>query len=86
MTGYDDTKRPLASAPPGVHGAAIERQAAFADREVMRSAPVGGYVDIRPAGPDGMRDRPRRPWTGVDQALDESFPASDPPPAYRFDL
>lgn len=32
----------------------------------------------RSAGPDAMRDPPRE-WDPVDQAADESFPASDPP-------
>ena len=38
-----------------------------------------GEGQIRSAGPDGMRTRVRREWTRVDQASDESFPASDPP-------
>lgn len=33
---------------------------------------------IRSAGPDSMRDKPPK-WDAVDQASDESFPASDPP-------
>lgn len=37
---------------------------------------------IRPAGPEAMRDRPRRGWDRVDEQLDESFPASDPPANY----
>jgi hypothetical protein len=32
----------------------------------------------RSAGPEAMRDPPRQ-WDEVDQAVDESFPASDPP-------
>jgi hypothetical protein len=32
----------------------------------------------RSAGPDAMRDPPKE-WDSVDQAADESFPASDPP-------
>jgi hypothetical protein len=34
---------------------------------------------IRDAGPENMQDKPVRPWTEVDEASDESFPASDPP-------
>ncbi|MDB5671459.1 MAG: hypothetical protein JWO25_2418 [Alphaproteobacteria bacterium] len=33
----------------------------------------------RQAGPEAMRDPPEE-WGKVDQAADESFPASDPPP------
>lgn len=35
--------------------------------------------EIRDAGPDAMKDKPVRKWDKVDQASDESFPASDPP-------
>jgi hypothetical protein len=41
--------------------------------------PVRNPRPIRTAGPDSMRDRPIREWTFVDEASDESFPASDPP-------
>jgi hypothetical protein len=34
---------------------------------------------VRSAGPDAMRDEPVRKWDEVDEAADESFPASDPP-------
>ncbi len=33
---------------------------------------------LRPAGPDEMRSPPPA-WDEVDEASDESFPASDPP-------
>ena len=38
-----------------------------------------GEGPVRSAGPAGMRTKVRREWTKVDQASDESFPASDPP-------
>jgi hypothetical protein len=40
--------------------------------------PVGHSGNARAAGPDAMRDPPSE-WSKVDEASDESFPASDPP-------
>jgi hypothetical protein len=40
--------------------------------------PVGDSGNVRPAGPGSMRDPPSK-WGQVDEASDESFPASDPP-------
>lgn len=37
---------------------------------------------VREAGPDAMKDKPARKWEKVDEASDESFPASDPPATY----
>ncbi len=37
---------------------------------------------VRDAGPDAMATPPEREWTELDQELDESFPASDPPANY----
>jgi hypothetical protein len=53
------------------------------NREVHRAAfangeATGGSVDVRNAGPEGMRSDPPE-WDKVDEASDESFPASDPP-------
>ena len=42
------------------------------------AGPVGESGAARSAGPEAMRDPPRD-WEQVDQASDESFPASDPP-------
>lgn len=59
------------------------RAAAFEQGETP--GPAEANVQVRPAGPEGMRSTPRRPWTAEDEAADESFPASDPPAANRFD-
>ena len=39
------------------------------------------FAKVRHAGPEGMRSDPES-WSKRDQALDESFPASDPPGTY----
>ena len=52
---------------------APEQHAAFADGEA-----TPGPVQVRNAGPAGMASDPPD-WDKVDEASDESFPASDPP-------
>jgi len=53
------------------------RNAAFADDQ-----PSNGLHPVRDAGPEAMRDPPQRAWSKVDEASDQSFPASDPPANY----
>lgn len=55
-----------------------EPRAAALKRGRTAPGPVGQSGSARSAGPEAMRDPPGQ-WDGVDQAVDESFPASDPP-------
>ena len=53
------------------------QHAAFATGE----QPGDNFAKVRTAGTEGMRSDPKS-WDKVDQAADESFPASDPPSTY----
>ena len=59
-------------------GDADEPNAVAHSRGKTAPGPVGQSGAARSAGPDAMRDPPQQ-WGKVDQASDESFPASDPP-------
>lgn len=70
-----DQRRPRPKAP----------DAAPAYKDGKKPGPEDAAVQVRPAGPEGMRDGVKRPWKPEDEASDESFPASDPPSGNRVD-
>ena len=67
--GFD--RRPRIAVRPGRRRALAYRQGVGGERD-------SDYGQIRPAGRDSTRDDRGR-WDKVDEASDESFPASDPP-------
>jgi hypothetical protein len=69
----------LAMADKKLRRAARDRVTAGARGEGEQSWQADAKGTVRSAGPAAMRDKPVRAWDGVDQASDESFPASDPP-------
>lgn len=71
----------------GATGYAIYR---YSKRNQETSAPAAfatgedngsNFAQVRSAGVEGMRSDPKG-WDKIDQAADESFPASDPPSTY----
>lgn len=50
-------------------------------RRAGRGDTPSPYTPVRHAGPEEMAMPPRR-WDKVDEMVDESFPASDPPANY----
>ncbi|ARJ69400.1 hypothetical protein [Paracoccus contaminans] len=55
--------------------------AAIHPRLAAAAADLPATEFVRPAGADAMRDPPRD-WDELDEQIDQSFPASDPPGNY----
>ena len=51
------------------------------DPETENQDEPTNHKEIRPAGAESM-EHPPKDWDEVDEELDESFPASDPPANY----
>jgi hypothetical protein len=49
---------------------------AAALKDGKKPGPKDAPVQVRNAGPEGMKDKPKA-WDKTDEAVDESFPASD---------
>lgn len=61
----------------------ITHEKAERDRAAFAPGEATGGNEVRNAGPASMRSDPPQ-WDNVDEASDESFPASDPPAVNRF--
>ena len=68
------TRRPPPLSLPG-------REPAYSPLAERGTGLEDADYEVRPSGAATMRDQPRR-WDPVDEASDESFPASDPPATY----
>jgi hypothetical protein len=54
----------------------------YANKEKLEVATAGGdRATVRDSGPEQMTTPPKA-WSKTDEAIDESFPASDPPSTY----
>jgi hypothetical protein len=60
---------------------ANQSPAAPALKDGQKPGPKESPVQVRDAGPEAQADKPKK-WDEVDQQVDESFPASDPPANY----
>lgn len=64
----EDAQSAMPESPRGAHAALVEGDVEPAN-----------FDQTRPAGPKSIRTQTHRDWDQVDEAIDESFPSSDPP-------
>jgi len=62
--------------------ALLRKGGGYTTTEEETAAPVYSSGVMRNAGPEEQRDSDGQPWDKVDEQVDESFPASDPPSNY----
>jgi hypothetical protein len=58
------------------------KNAAFNPDDPAASGEASAPGTVRSAGPESMRDGRTGRWNKIDEELDDSFPASDPPANY----
>ncbi len=73
--------RQMMKASQGMNYDSGPRALGMAGSQDRMSRDAGDGNEVRPAGPEAMRNPPRQ-WDKVDEVADESFPASDPPSTY----
>lgn len=61
-----------------VLGPLAQRRPTPGDRAQSELEAEQGHLFIRPSGPEATHDK-EQAWDQVDEAIDESFPSSDPP-------
>ena len=62
----------------GAAGYALYKYATRDQEEPLAAGTDPAMPPVRDAGPENMQSKPKR-WSKTDEAIDESFPASDPP-------
>lgn len=67
-------------AAAGAVGYALYKYATKHESQTV-TAGDGHFTDVRDSGPEHMTTPPPK-WSKTDEAIDESFPASDPPSTY----
>lgn len=67
----------------GAAGYALYKYATRDQQDPLAATTGSGAAcpPVRDAGPENMQTAPHR-WSKTDEAIDESFPASDPPSTY----